>query len=88
MSYLHPPAEVEDMEPQTSGNWDEIHIRKANEDALRMAYLDDLIQNKSKCRICGNRLTDGSMERHPGVCGLRACWRKAAAMEAEHRKEQ
>lgn len=62
------------------GGWDEIHARKAEEDARRSEELWDLIRKPRLCRFCGNVLPSRNVES--GVCVQRHC---QAALKREQR---
>lgn len=51
-------------------------IRYAKQDADRKEYLNAVTKTGARCKHCGRKLTDVSMERHPGLCGAIACKRK------------
>lgn len=49
----------------------------AEPDRARMAHLDRLIKEQSRCRYCNAKLSDAALDRHPGICSRPACLRQA-----------
>jgi hypothetical protein len=72
-------------DPNTGGLNAAIADRFAREDAERSAMLDGLIKSGRRCRLCGARLSEAVLSRHPGVCGSKACVRQAEAEVEEAR---
>jgi hypothetical protein len=61
--------------------------RFAKEDAARMELLNTIIRRRSICCYCSRRLSDKSLDMHPGVCGSAECLRKARVAILRARKK-
>jgi hypothetical protein len=46
-------------------------------DANRKVWLDRTVKVLGRCRICGARVSDAGMEKHPGLCSDKTCHRAA-----------
>jgi hypothetical protein len=77
---------VSGVDPSTEGNGGAIVARIAelwaDRDAERMALLNAIVKGGGTCRFCEARLSESVLSRHPGVCGKKACERRAAAERA------
>ncbi len=46
-------------------------------DQARMAELNRILAEGSRCNFCSRRLTDRALAIHPGVCRRKVCQRRA-----------
>ena len=62
--------------------------RYADRDAKRMQELNETIRTGSRCRYCNRRLSDETLDKHPGICATAACRRRAESMIRHERKKE